>query len=449
MEVREMNAVRRPAWPRLPRAARRAVGCLAAALLAGCGELPSDPPEAPAPPKAGDVPERTFGTAGPDGAQGVAIHGSGVYVVGHTGGTLDGPHLGSSDAFIRKYHPEGEILWADQFGTHLSDRADAVAADDEGHVYVAGTTSGSLAGSRGSTDAFLRTYSRNGVLRWTRQFGTSTFDRALGVAADHEGNAYVVGETYGSLEGSNSGDYDAFVRKYSPEGEVLWTRQFGTGQEDVADGVAVHPNGAVYVAGYTLGDLQGTSKGDVDAFLRKYSATGNVIWTRQIGTTTSDYAVDVDVDTEGSAYIVGYTFGSFVGGNAGGVDAFIRKYGSAGTKQWTDQFGTMDDEFALAVGVDASGRAHVTGYTGGSLAGPNAGFYDAFVRRYRANGTVAWTEQFGTSLNTLGYGITALTGSEIYVAGSTELALVGASQGGFDAFLRRLTGGGSTVWTDQ
>jgi hypothetical protein len=427
---------------------RVVAGWVTAVLLAACGDLPSTPPEA-VPPEETDGPALTFGTPAADQALGAVVHSSGIYVVGRTSGPLDGPHLGEADAFVRKYHPEGEVLWADQFGTNLSDWAEGAAADAAGNVYVVGWTVGSLAGSRGGVDAFLRKYSKNGTLRWTRQFGTSSNDYAYGVAVDFAGDVYIVGETFGALQGSGNGGWDVFIRKYTSSGDVLWTRQFGTANTDGAMAVAMHPNGTVYVAGYTDGDLQGTSKGDFDAFLRKYSATGDVLWTRQFGTPALDLVSDVNTDVNGAAYLAGYTEGSLTGGNAGDTDAFIRKYSSGGVKQWTDQFGTMVNDLGVAVSIDESGRAYLAGHTEGSLDGPGAGSLDVFVRKYRASGEVAWTEQFGTGSSDRADGVATLTGSEIYVVGSTQGTLVGANQGGFDAFMRRLSGGGATVWTDQ
>jgi hypothetical protein len=255
----------------------------------------------------------------------------------------------------------------------------------------------------------------------------------------------VVGETAGALQGSNQGGVDAFVRKYDTSGEVLWTRQFGTSEDDSAYGVAVDASGAVYVAGYTGGHLQGTNKGAVDVFLRKYDAMGNVVWTRQFGSTASDFVNGVAGSSAGNVYLVGYTLGSIEGGNAGLEDAFIRKYSGDGVKLWTDQFGTPDDEYAWSVSVDDSDRAYVAGATFGSLDGAGAGGNDAFVRKYRANGTVAWATQFGTVAHDYGYGIATLTGNPVFVAGGTAGTLVGANHGGFDAFIRQLNGGGATV----
>jgi hypothetical protein len=63
-------------------------------------------------------------------------------------------------------------------------------------------------------DAFVRKYSHRGDELWTRQYGTSGFDRAMGIAVDATG-VYVAGRTDGALPGQvNAGLIDAYVRKW-------------------------------------------------------------------------------------------------------------------------------------------------------------------------------------------------------------------------------------------
>ena len=78
----------------------------------------------------------------------------------------------------------------------------------------------------------------------------------------------------------------AFVRKLDFAGNVLWTRQFGTALEDRATGVGLSPDGtALFVGGMTAGALPGqVNFGGFDGFVRRYDLDGNLIWTRQYGT---------------------------------------------------------------------------------------------------------------------------------------------------------------------
>jgi hypothetical protein len=67
---------------------------------------------------------------------------------------------------------------------------------------------------------------------WSRQFGSPAHDAATSVAVDAVGDTYVAGWTSGALPGQvfAGGPRDAFIRRYDTDGNVAWTRQFGTPQ---------------------------------------------------------------------------------------------------------------------------------------------------------------------------------------------------------------------------
>ena len=50
---------------------------------------------------------------------------------------------------------------------------------------------------------------------------------------------------------------DIFLLQYDSSGDLLWTRQTGTTGEDQGNGVAVSGDGLIYVTGYTYGSLNG------------------------------------------------------------------------------------------------------------------------------------------------------------------------------------------------
>jgi len=387
---------------------------------------------------------RQFGTFANDYTTDVAVDASGnVYVAGETVGALPGQSSsGGSDVFVRKYDGSGSELWTRQFGTFANDHATDVAVDASGNVYVAGYTGGALPGqsSLGSDDAFIRKYDGSGNELWTKQFGTSTYDYAESVAVDASGNIYVAGETLGVLPGqTSSGGIDAFVRKYDGSGSEIWTKQFGTSTYVSIWRVAVDASGNVYVAGETKGALPGqTSSGDWDVFVRKYDGSGNELWTKQFGTSDNDYAPGVAVDASGNVYAAGYTGGALPGQSSpGGGDAFVRKYDGSGNELWTRQFGTSDYDYAESVAVDASGNVYVAGLTSGVLPRQtSSGGGDAFVRKYDGSGSELWTMQFGTSTYDEAYDVAVDTFDNVYVAGQTYGALPGqTSSGDGDAFL--------------
>jgi len=367
---------------------------------------------------------RQFGSSAFDSGVAVASDPSGVYVAGATGGTLAGEtNSGGIDAFLKKSDASGMELWTRQFGSSADDEARGVAAAGSG-VYVAGITAGVLAGqtSAGAADAFVRKYDPAGNEVWTRQFGTSVGDFAFAVAADESG-IYVAGYTEGVFPNQTSpGGADAFVRRYDANGTELWTRQIGSSDEDIAWAVAVNTS-SVYLAGSTQGTLPGqTTGGGYDAFVLMYNMSGGVQWIRQFGTPSFDIAYGVAAEAS-AVYVVGYTTGMLPGQPSGGYDAYIRKYDAAGTEEWTRQSGTSGYDEAHAVAVNGT-RVYVAGYTG-----------DAFVRVYEASGNLSWTRDFGTAGFDAAYGITGGPRG-LYVAGRTDDTFPGeTSAGGPDAFL--------------
>ena len=275
-------------------------------------------------------------------------------------------------------------------------------------------------------------------LEWTRQLGTSAREDNYGVSADGLGNVYISGYTQGSLQGSNAGARDAFVAKYDAAGARLWIKQLGTTVDDRGWGVSADGIGNVYLAGTTAGGLQGANLGGTDAFLTKYDATGALLWTRQLGSTADDDGRNVYADGSGNVYISGFTSGSLQGSNAGLTDAFVSKYNSSGTLQWTRQLGTTSTDYSYGVTADASGNMYISGTTSGHFQGSGAITEDAFVAKYSSAGVLQWTQQLGTTTTAdRNFTVAADTLGNVFISGVTNGSLQGTNSGGFDAFVAK------------
>ena len=122
------------------------------------------------------------------------------------------------------------------------------------------------------------------------------------------------------------------------------------------------------------------------------TSTGNTttsLWTKQLGTSSSDWGSGVTTDSSGNIYVTGYTLGGLDGNtNSGSYDMFLVKYNSSGTKQWTKQLGSSGCDGGIGVTTDSSGNIYVTGYTNGGLDGnTNSGYGDIFLVKYNSSGT--------------------------------------------------------------
>jgi Beta-propeller repeat len=388
-----------------------------------------------------------FGTRYPDDANGLAIDPAGnLYVIGQTSGELPGQKaLGMIDCFVRRIDPSGHEVWTRQFGSSERDLPKGIALDDAGNVYVVGQTFGSLPGqtSAGGWDAFIRKYNPGGDEVWTRQFGGGGAESAAAVRIDHAGNAYVVGGTRAALPGqTNIGDYDAFIVKFDPGGNTVWVHQFGTVNEDYAMAVALDANGDPIVAGETSGLLAGAAAaGGLDGFVREYDPAGKVVWTRQFGSRFDDYAVATAVTPAGDVLVAGTTLGTLPGQTSKGAsDAYLVAFSGQGGDRWARQFGTSGEDDAEAIAFDAAGRTFVAGRVGTALPGATSnGGTDAFLAAAGPTGDILWARQFGGPADDYALAL-AIGRGGFYLAGGTTGALPGQTNlGQRDAFVVNLS----------
>ena len=222
------------------------------------------------------------------------------------------------------------------------------------------------------------------------------------------------------------GGYDqgdgAFLRKYSAAGELLWKRSPGN-KFGVIQGIAVADNDYIYVVGnYGLW-------GEDDIFVRKYGPNGGRIWTRHFGSKSWDYAGDIAV-YKNYVYVVGRAYGALRRNAAKGQgDAFIRKYNTNARLYWTRQFGTAADDAATSVAVDSRGYIYVVGDTY-SDPGQNS-----FIRKYSSQGRVRWARQ-----------LSGARATSVSVDSRRNIFMVGSKYKSEKGFAQKYSPGGKRLW---
>lgn len=368
------------------------------------------------------VPEwlQQFGGPGYDQAAAIVADATGAYVVGSVGSGSTTSI--SASAFLRRYASGGAIEWTQAIGTTGWDAFDV--ALHEQSVYVVGRP------------AFVQRRSLSGELIWeSRLFGIDVW--AKEVAVDSTG-VYVTGRVgSGALPGQvSAGSIDAYTQKLDHQGNLLWTRQFGSTGQDETNGIVVR-DGALYVGGFVGTALPGqVSAGGADVFLQKRDLDGNVIWTRQFGTAANDFRGVVAADNTG-VYVGGDVEAALPDQTyAGSTDGFLRKYDPNGNEVWTRQFGGSSGESVLAIALDGNG-IYLGGATSGTLTSPVlASGFAAFEVKFDRDGARLWTHQFARSSFT--YGMSS-DGSALYVVGGVDNAFPGQTFGGQrDGFVARL-----------
>jgi hypothetical protein len=236
----------------------------------------------------------------------------------------------NTGAFLSKRNSTGNVIWTRFLETNAPDQGRAAAFDSAGHAYLAGTTQGSLSGftNAGDDDLFVARYNGlNGVQTLLKQFGTSGLDLAHDMAVDLSGNIYLTGTTEGALGGqTNAGLVDAFVMKLDSNGNVLWTRLLGGSGADESLGLGLDATGNLWIGGFSYSTFGGhTNAGSADAFVAEYDSAGNLLGTTFFATSLNDTINGLAIGPDGAAYVTGYTIGTLSPTNGGAHDVFVAK----------------------------------------------------------------------------------------------------------------------------
>jgi Beta-propeller repeat len=212
---------------------------------------------------------------------------------------------------VRKYNARGRLLWESGLSSTNNVGEWAMATDASENVYM-------LYGT-----GFAK-FDTQGNFLWSSTPDPSAYRRALSMTVDASGNIYLAGQDWDAPVNK----YDAYVRKYDASGNIVWTQLFGGPGHEHVSSITTDGSGNVYVTGSTESSLQANYvyKGEGDVFVRKFDTNGNVLQTRQFGTTSFDIASNIVLDVAGNTYIAGSTRGNLQGVNRGFEDAFIRKY---------------------------------------------------------------------------------------------------------------------------
>jgi hypothetical protein len=357
---------------------------------------------------------------------------------------------GEGDSFLQAYDQNGNLLWTAEYGSPEQDRVLGVAADATG-VYAAGFTMGPMTGQKyyGSTDAYVAKYSLTGQQLWLHEFGGPKVERLQAATSDGS-YLYVTGYASESLFNQPLiGLQNCFAQKWSQEGELIWTLEFGTTGTDRCYGIAVNSMG-LFIAGRTDGTFAGqTNLGYLDAFVTELDLDGNLVWVTQFGTPQPDRGWGIALDSTG-IYVTGRFGGSYDGQTYQGMDdSYLAKFDFTGAVTWVNQFGTPEFDRGNAAATDPTG-AYSIGLTGGAFPGyVNLGSDDCYIGKWTTDGAPLWIVQFGTSGKDQCWGA-ATDSTGIYVAGTAGTNLPGFPDdinGGF--FLEKFDVNRNSLWTQE
>ncbi|HDD25700.1 MAG TPA: hypothetical protein ENF75_01255 [Acidilobales archaeon] len=225
-----------------------------------------------------------YGDTTAESQRAVIINGY-IYVIGYL-------TTGAYDAFLAKIDLNTMgLVWYKVLGSaSLYDLGASMTKDDDGYIYIVGTTETYSAG--GGRDAYVAKIdpSTDSVV-WFRAFGGSGDEYGFDVMYGPDGYLYVVGRT----SSFGAGDFDGFIAKLSTDGDLLSFVTVGGASKDSFSGLVV-ANGYMYITGFTTS----YGEGNEDAVLMLYSPaiSDQLNWVGGEGwdpVYVSDYTSDVSV----------------------------------------------------------------------------------------------------------------------------------------------------------
>ncbi len=278
-------------------------------------------------------------------------------------GSFQPVNFGGNDAYVVKFNSSGNRMWGTYYGGTGNDLGYSCAVDGNNNVYIAGSTTvstnmaagGFMNTNAGQYDAFLVKFDTNGNRIWGTYYGGSSTDYGFNCATDNNDNVYLTGVTLSNTgiafngfqnnlnSASTSSSYDAFLVKFSSAGNRLWATYYGDNGNENSISCNADISGNVYLAGFTTsvtgiasGGFQNTFAGGyADAFLVKFSSSGNRLWATYYGGNGDESNYDdipVITDNNGDIYMAGVTtsvsgiaVNGFQNTYGGGIDAFLVK----------------------------------------------------------------------------------------------------------------------------
>lgn len=296
--------------------------------------------------------------------------------------------FGGGDIFVVKLNADGEYVWGHGFGGPEIDYGTALAIDESGNLFIAGSFSDTVDFDPTAADYSISTMStwwRGGFVCkydtafnpiWCKQIsGTGNF--TISDIALHHDTVYLAGQFYHTIDfdpdtgqASVDGGYPGhgYVCKWDPDGQFVWVSQVIEGGCKALD---IHESGNIYTTGYFH------NGGDINNFIAARCApNGNIDWLYSL----ENCFTFVSVYNQGSAIAVTDT-GVYITGhvqNSSCVDflpgaseflfspvfkgAFILKFDTAGQLQWVETFDGGSDDGGTSLALSQNGTIYATGF---------------------------------------------------------------------------------------
>jgi len=294
----------------------------------------------------------------------------------------------------------------------------------DGGYAIAGFT---ISFGAGSGDVYVVKLDANGNLQWTKTIGGPASEEGNSLIQTSDGGYVIAGYT----SSFGAGQLDVYVVKLDANGNLQWTKTIGGKKADVGTSLIQTSDGGYAIAGFT----ESFGAGEWDVYVVKLDASGNLQWTKTIGGPKGDEGYSLIQTSDGGYVIAGYT-NSF---GAGKADVYVVKLDAKGNLQWTKTIGGPESEIGNSLTQTSDGGYAITGTTGSF----GTGKADVYVVKLDAKGNLQWTKTIGGPESEVGNSLIQTSDGGYAITGTT--GSFGAGEA--DVYVVKLDANGNLQWT--
>lgn len=362
--------------------------------------------------------------------------------------------------------PSNNIAISNSIGGTNSDIVTGSAATPDGG-FVLSIKTLSRDGMMTVTDGYNLTasvvvkYGKTGRQEWIKAIGGQGSVIINDICVDSDGNIFVAGE--GKKNGFftiHGNEYDAFIQKYSPNGDLVFTKNWGGKYNESFNGIAIAPDGSIITSGFAYsrdGDCEvlNIPKSESVAVVVKFDKDGNVVDQKGFGA-FGDYFSDVAVNSNGEIFLSGIftskTENSYIT-SRGASDVVLFKLGNDLSTIFSKQWGGAKVDYVADIVPTSDGGCIAAGNSKSSdnSLSPvgNKGENDAVVMKFGSDGQISWIKSFAGTGNDVFTSVALAKDGSIAVAGysnsnNRDFKFVG-NLGGTDGFVAKYTASGTLV----
>lgn len=267
--------------------------------------------------------ENLFGNELDDDATVVIVGNDENYLLGGNTTTSSGV----KDMLLFKLNAEHEVLWQKTYGGTNNEELNFILPVENSGYFLVGLTESFGAGSR---DVYLIRIDENGNELWSKTYGGSNQEGGNQIIPTDDGNYLLFGFT----QSFGAGDRDFYLLKINPQGDVIWTKTYGSTNYEESQGIVKVASGGYLLFGHSAAfDL------NHDMYTVKINEDGDNIWGETYGGNAHDGGEGALQDHDGNFLLLGRS-NSF--GN--GEQAYLVKTNSSGEIISENNYGISSDD---------------------------------------------------------------------------------------------------------